>query len=146
MQRSKRQKASEMLAHQHRVEPDHGDRRGLERADRDERGVSDVEPRGQATGKDAREAVDRQQVDDEGVPAPGRYHVEIGQRQRSGPAEGASLLFVLFWWWWLWDSEKEKSETSFGTRVILSRDLCSLSLFFSHLFSLLLFSLYSTLL
>ena len=80
-----------MLAHQHGVEAHDGNRRRLERADRDEWRVRHVEAWRQSPGEDAREAVDREQVDDEGVPAPGSNHVEVGQGQGSCPAEGAGL-------------------------------------------------------
>jgi len=120
VQRREREEGAEVLAHQHGVEAHDRDRRGLQGADRNEGRVRHVEPRGQPPREHAGEAMDRQEVDDEGVPPPRRHHVEVGQRERRGPAEGARLRFSFFrcWWWRRW-WDRRGSETKRGEGTAL---------------------------
>lgn len=75
MQHPKGQEAAKVLGHEHSVEAHNWDAGGLDGAQHDEGGIGNIQAAVHAAQEDAGQAVDGEQVDDEGVASP-RCHLE----------------------------------------------------------------------
>mmetsp|Transcript_4240 Transcript_4240/g.12376 ORF Transcript_4240/g.12376 Transcript_4240/m.12376 type:complete len:480 (+) Transcript_4240:1351-2790(+) len=83
--------STEMLRGLHRVEADHWKHHGQHSTVDDEHGVPRVQVRAELVDNQQSQRVDRDQVDNEGVPSPGGNHVKVRETRTHAPKHAARL-------------------------------------------------------